>query len=56
MLNQAQIKEFENFILAPYAMKSADTRGRLYKEEEHPYSSFTSGTATGLSIAPPSGG
>src|SRR4030043_1285920 len=39
MLNQKQIKEIEDFLLAPYAMKSCDTRGRVYKEEEHPYRS-----------------
>ncbi|MBU1727177.1 MAG: deoxyguanosinetriphosphate triphosphohydrolase [Candidatus Omnitrophica bacterium] len=39
MLNQKQIKEFEEKFLAPYAMKSADTRGRIHKEEEHPYRS-----------------
>lgn len=39
MLNQAQIKEFEDIFLAPYAMKSAQTRGRVYPEKEHPYRS-----------------
>jgi len=37
MLEQKQIKEFENTILAPYAMKSYATRGRVHKENEHPY-------------------
>jgi dGTPase len=37
MLSQAQIKEIESSLLAPYAMKSFDTRGRVHKEEEHPY-------------------
>jgi dGTPase len=39
MLNQEQIKEFENIFLAPYAMKSADSKGRAHKEKEHPYRS-----------------
>ncbi|KPK43010.1 MAG: deoxyguanosinetriphosphate triphosphohydrolase [Omnitrophica WOR_2 bacterium SM23_29] len=39
MLSQNRIKEFEDKFLAPYAMKSYQTRGRLYKEEEHPYRS-----------------
>jgi len=39
MLSQKQIKEFEDIFLAPYAMKSYDTRGRVYKEAEHPYRS-----------------
>ncbi|MDD5059632.1 MAG: deoxyguanosinetriphosphate triphosphohydrolase [Candidatus Omnitrophica bacterium] len=30
-------KEFEEKFLAPYAMKSCDSRGRVYKEAEHPY-------------------
>ena len=39
MLNQKQINHFEDLFLAPYAMKSCNTRGRVYKEEEHPYRS-----------------
>ena len=39
MLNQKQIKEFEDNFLAPYAMKSYNTKGRVYKESEHPYRS-----------------
>ena len=39
MLNQKQIKEFEDNFLAPYAMKSYNTKGRVYKENEHPYRS-----------------
>jgi dGTPase len=39
MLNQKQIKEFEDKFLAPYAAKSADSRGRAYKEDAHPYRS-----------------
>lgn len=37
MLTQKQINEFEDIFLAEYAMKSHNTRGRAYKEEEHPY-------------------
>ncbi|PIP20642.1 MAG: deoxyguanosinetriphosphate triphosphohydrolase [Candidatus Omnitrophica bacterium CG23_combo_of_CG06-09_8_20_14_all_40_11] len=39
MLNQEQIKDFEDNFLAPYAMKSYNTRGRVHKEKEHPYRS-----------------
>lgn len=39
MLSIAQIREFEDRLLAPYAMKSYQTRGRIYEEEEHPYRS-----------------
>jgi dGTPase len=37
MLNQNQIKEFEEKFLAPYAAKSADSRGRNWPEKEHAY-------------------
>jgi dGTPase len=40
MLDQNQIRAFEDKFLAPYAMKSYQTRGRLYKEKEHPYRSI----------------
>lgn len=39
MLNQIKIKEFEDKFLAPYAMKSYKSRGRVYKEITHPYRS-----------------
>ncbi len=39
MLNQRLIKDFEDKILAPYAMKSYNSRGRHYTEESHPYRS-----------------
>lgn len=39
MLNQKQIKEFEDNFFAPYAMKSYNTKGRVYPEKEHPYRS-----------------
>jgi dGTPase len=39
MLNQIKIKEFEDSALASYAMKSYESRGRVYKEQEHPYRS-----------------
>jgi dGTPase len=32
-----EYEEVEEKILAPYAMKSGDSEGREYKEEEHPY-------------------
>jgi len=34
-----KINEFENKFLAPYAMKSCDSRGRLHQEDEHAYRS-----------------
>ncbi len=39
MLNQKQIREFEDIFLAAYAMKSYRTKGRAHKEAEHPYRS-----------------
>lgn len=39
MLNQGQIREFEDKFLAPYAMKSYNTRGRVHDEKEHSYRS-----------------
>ncbi len=39
MLDQKQIRDWEDKTLAPYAMKSYQTRGRVYKEKEHPYRS-----------------
>jgi dGTPase len=39
MLTQRQIREFEDKFLASYAAKSYNTRGRIYKEDEHPYRS-----------------
>ena len=39
MLNQKQIKDIEDFTLAPYAMKSSESKGRLHPEDEHPYRS-----------------
>ena len=32
-----QLEEQEEQILAPYAMKSKISKGRVYPEEEHPY-------------------
>ncbi len=37
MLRQEQIKEYEEKFLAPYAMKSFQSRGRVHEEKEHPY-------------------
>jgi dGTPase len=34
-----RVNEFEKIFLAPYAAKSADSRGRAHKEEEHAYRS-----------------
>jgi len=39
MLTQNQIKDYEDKYLAGYAMKSNISRGREYKEAEHPYRS-----------------
>jgi dGTPase len=40
MLERYSVREFEVNFLAPYAMKSLNSRGRRYKEEEHPYRSI----------------
>ncbi|MFH1441550.1 MAG: deoxyguanosinetriphosphate triphosphohydrolase [Candidatus Omnitrophota bacterium] len=40
MPNQAEIRKFEDKFLAPYAVKSYNTKGRVYKEPEHPYRSI----------------
>ena len=39
MINQKKTKELENITLAPYAMKSINSKGRVYPEDEHPYRS-----------------
>jgi len=39
MIDQEKIREYEDLILAPYAAKSEESRGRAYSEEEHPYRS-----------------
>ncbi len=39
MLTRKEIEKQENIILAPYAVKSGNSRGRRYKEKEHPYRS-----------------
>ena len=39
MLTQKEIKKYEDAFLAPYAMKSGFSRGRVYPEEEHAYRS-----------------
>jgi dGTPase len=39
MLNKKQIKEFEDTLLAPYAMKAYNSRGRVHNEKEHLYRS-----------------
>jgi dGTPase len=37
MRRREQLEEIEAITLAPYAVKSRETRGREYPEEEHPY-------------------
>lgn len=37
MIQRQELEETEQKILAPYAVKSADSRGREFEEEEHPY-------------------
>lgn len=39
MLKRQEIEELEIGTLAPYAMKARNSRGRVHKEEEHPYRS-----------------
>lgn len=38
-LTREQLEEREREILAPYAMKSGESRGRVYPDDEHPYRS-----------------
>ncbi|MCK4326429.1 HD domain-containing protein, partial [bacterium] len=40
MLNRSQLQKQEERILASYAMKSKDSRGRVHPEEEHHYRSL----------------
>ena len=39
MASQSRFKEVEDLILAPYAQKSYQSKGRVHPEEEHPYRS-----------------
>ncbi len=39
MIDRQEMKRSEDELLAPYAMKSYKTRGRVYPEAEHPYRS-----------------
>ena len=39
ILTRIDIEKREHELLAPYAMKSSETMGRMHKEEEHPYRS-----------------
>ena len=39
MLTREELEKREDSYLAPYAMKSVHTRGRVYPEDEHPYRS-----------------
>ncbi|MDD3089178.1 MAG: deoxyguanosinetriphosphate triphosphohydrolase [Candidatus Omnitrophica bacterium] len=39
ILTRREIEDRESALLAPYGMKSGDSRGRVYPEEEHPYRS-----------------
>jgi len=39
MVEQKDIKKYEDNFLAPYAVKSYNTKGRKYPEQEHPYRS-----------------
>lgn len=40
MLTRKEIEKEEYRILAPYAIKSSETKGRVYKEKEHEYRSI----------------
>ncbi|SVD78063.1 uncharacterized protein METZ01_LOCUS430917, partial [marine metagenome] len=37
LVKRQDIEELENKSLAPYAVKSGNSKGRQYKEKEHPY-------------------
>lgn len=39
ILTRDQLEELERELLAPYGMKSGDSRGRVYPDDEHPYRS-----------------
>ena len=47
LLNQplAWVNQRENALLAPFAMRSADSKGRLHPEPEHPYRGRFNGIA-----------
>ncbi|RJO64332.1 MAG: deoxyguanosinetriphosphate triphosphohydrolase [Candidatus Omnitrophota bacterium] len=40
MLKVRTVRELEDELLAPYAMKSYNSRGRVHKEKDHPYRSL----------------
>lgn len=37
LFDRRQLEQIENETLAPYGMRSRDSRGRVYPEDEHPY-------------------
>ena len=37
MINRQEIEKLENGYLSPFAVKSGESRGRAYPEDEHPY-------------------
>ena len=39
MILREELERREELLLAPYAMRSGESRGRLYSEDEHPYRS-----------------
>lgn len=39
ILNREQLEDRERDLLAPYGMKSGDSRGRVWPDDEHPYRS-----------------
>lgn len=39
ILTRDQLEDLERELLAPYGMKSGDSRGRVYPDDEHPYRS-----------------
>ena len=55
MLTREELEKKEDSNLASYAMRSMNTRGRAYPEEEHPYQVSTRETKTGLSTLQLSG-
>ena len=46
MYNRAKLEGNERLILAPYAVKSSDSRGRLHPEEESAYRTVFKKTVT----------
>ena len=56
LVDRKALEEREDQFLAPYGMRSAQSRGRRHLEPTTPTARATSATATASSTAPLSGG